>query len=86
METDDLLFEQLMNSDTIPEELEQQLSYEDQIKERIDFLKNSIKHATHMELVFLNDNLEYLITVMLQNNRIRKDYEYHKELKKTYRR
>lgn len=86
METDDLLFEQLMNSDTIPEELEQRLSYEDQIKERIDFLKNSIKYATHMELVFLNDNLEYLITVMLQNNSIRKDYEYYKELKKTYRR
>ena len=35
-----------------------------------------------MELDFLITNLEYLLDTMLQNDSVRRDFEYRKELRK----
>ena len=80
----DLIFEEIMNSNTVPDTLNRRISEEEAIKEKLEVLKNSIKHATDIELQFLNDNLDSIINVMMQNTRIKKDYDYHRSLKRMY--
>ena len=77
-------FEKIMNSNCIPAELNQRISTEDLVNEKIDIIKAAIKSATEMELEFLNNNFDYVIEILMNNSRIKKDYEYHKELKRIY--
>ena len=80
-EMDDI-FEEIMNSDSIPKELDRRISSEESVNEKIEFLKMAVKHATQIELDFLNNNLDYIINEMMKNTKVQKYYNYQKELKR----
>ena len=63
-------------------ELQERLKRECLLSDKISELKRSIKNASDEELDFLSINLDYLIDIMLQNEKIKKEYEYYKILRK----
>lgn len=79
----DLIFEEIMNSGVISKKFDERLSKESLLSEKLDDLKIVTKQASDMELDFLLENLDYLINTLMQNDRVRRDYEYRKELRKT---
>ena len=78
----DDLFEVIMKNGSIPTEFNHRLSKEEMISEKLNDLKIATKRASDMELDFLITNLEYLLDTMLQNDSVRRDFEYRKELRK----
>jgi len=53
------------------------------LDEKINNLQMLLKVVNDLELDLLISNVNYLIHVMMQNDRVRRDYEYRKELRKT---
>ena len=77
-------FEQIMKSGTVPSNINRRINKESLFEEKIDYLKIAIKSASDMELDFLIENLDYLINTMMQNEKVKRDFEYRKTLKKGY--
>ena len=76
------LLSALNDDGNLPIELQERLKRECLLSDKINELKRSIKNASDEELDFLSINLDYLIDIMLHNEKIKKEYEYHKTLKK----
>ena len=78
----DSLLSALNDDGNLPIELQERLKRECLLSDKISELKRSIKNASDEELDFLSINLDYLIDIMLQNEKIKKEYEYYKVLRK----
>ena len=78
----DSLLSALNDDGNLPTELQERLKRECLLSDKISELKRSIKNASDEELDFLSINLDYLIDIMLQNEKIKKEYEYYKILRK----
>ena len=76
------LLSALNDDGNLPIELQERLKRECLLSDKINELKRSIKNASDEELDFLSINLDYLIDIMLNNEKIKKEYEYYKTLKK----
>lgn len=72
----------LTEGEDLPESVQERLNKECLVSDKINELKRSIKNASDEELEFLSINLDNLIDTMMQNEKVKKDYENHKTLKK----